>query len=184
MLCNGNLSEFCGGPNRIDVYDFNNTVKLPPWTTTVTASATTTTTTTTTAKVSSSASVSVSSVRTTTTTKAATTTTTTPSVIKSSTTTSTNPSVSATTKATTTSIVHPPTTTTTSPSATPTLGIKQTVGAYSFIGCYTEATNGRALTGANPLYDYTAMTLEECGTYCSASSFTYFGVEYGGECKC
>src|ERR1035438_3075637 len=27
MPCNGNLSEFCGGPNRLDLYDFNNTVK-------------------------------------------------------------------------------------------------------------------------------------------------------------
>ncbi|KAH8807678.1 hypothetical protein F5884DRAFT_673669, partial [Xylogone sp. PMI_703] len=111
MQCNGNLSEFCGGPNRIDVYDFNDTVSLPP-------------------------------LPQTTTNKAAST------------------------------------------SAAPTLGIKQTIGAYSFVGCYTEATNGRALSGGSPLYDYDAMTLEECGTYCSASNFNYFGVEYGGECYC
>jgi WSC domain len=25
-LCNGNLSEYCGGANRLDVYDFNNAI--------------------------------------------------------------------------------------------------------------------------------------------------------------
>lgn len=34
MLCNGNFSEYCGGPSRLDVYDFNKTVTLPPWNTT------------------------------------------------------------------------------------------------------------------------------------------------------
>jgi hypothetical protein len=34
MLCNGNHSEYCGGANRLDVYDYNNSVNLPPWTTT------------------------------------------------------------------------------------------------------------------------------------------------------
>jgi hypothetical protein len=47
------------------------------------------------------------------------------------------------------------------------------------MGCYTEATNMRALTGAVS-YDYTAMTLEECLAACTG--FTYWGVEYGGEC--
>ncbi|KAF8853757.1 WSC-domain protein [Acephala macrosclerotiorum] len=26
MLCSGNLSEYCGGPNRLDVYDLNNAI--------------------------------------------------------------------------------------------------------------------------------------------------------------
>ena len=38
MLCNGNFSEFCGGSNRLDLYDFNNQVSLPPYTTTSSAS--------------------------------------------------------------------------------------------------------------------------------------------------
>lgn len=66
-----------------------------------------------------------------------------------------------------------------SATATPTLGIKQTVGAYSFQGCWTEATNVRALSGAS-FYDYDAMTLEECSIDCAG--WNYFGVEYGGEC--
>jgi hypothetical protein len=64
--------------------------------------------------------------------------------------------------------------------ATPTLANKQTVGAYSFQGCYTEGTNIRALTGAS-FYNYTGMTLEQCLGDCTG--FTYWGVEYGGECS-
>ncbi|RDW91110.1 hypothetical protein BP5796_02275 [Coleophoma crateriformis] len=30
QLCNGNLSEYCGGTSRLSVYDFNRTVTLPP----------------------------------------------------------------------------------------------------------------------------------------------------------
>jgi hypothetical protein len=59
------------------------------------------------------------------------------------------------------------------------LANKPTVGAYTFVGCYTEATSVRAL-GSASFYDYDAMTLEECATDCAA--YTYFGVEYGGEC--
>jgi hypothetical protein len=64
--------------------------------------------------------------------------------------------------------------------AAPSLGLKNEVGTYSFLGCYTEATNGRALSAAS-FYDYTAMTLEDCAADCA--SHTYFGVEYGGECS-
>jgi hypothetical protein len=67
-----------------------------------------------------------------------------------------------------------------SATATPTLGIKQTIGTYTFQGCYTEGTNIRALTGA-VFYNYTGMTLEQCLTDCAG--YTYWGVEYGGECE-
>jgi hypothetical protein len=59
------------------------------------------------------------------------------------------------------------------------LAVKPTVGAFEFQGCWTEATNERALSSAS-FYDYPAMTLEECATDCA--SYDYFGVEYGGEC--
>jgi hypothetical protein len=52
------------------------------------------------------------------------------------------------------------------------------VAGYTFQGCYTEATNIRALSSAS-FYDYPAMTLEECAADCAG--YTYFGVEYGGE---
>ncbi|XMA20895.1 hypothetical protein WAI453_013686 [Rhynchosporium graminicola] len=58
--------------------------------------------------------------------------------------------------------------------------IRQTVGKYSFQGCWTESTTGRAL--ASSTYDSDLMTLESCATFCS--SYSYFGVEYGRECYC
>ncbi|KAK0637460.1 WSC domain-containing protein [Bombardia bombarda] len=48
-------------------------------------------------------------------------------------------------------------------------------------GCYTDISNGRALTGAL-LVDYTGMTIEACGTFCA--EFPIFGIEYSGECYC
>jgi hypothetical protein len=49
---------------------------------------------------------------------------------------------------------------------------------YSSIGCYTEATTGRALATksySDPIW----MTVESCLAFCSG--FTYAGVEYGQE---
>ncbi|KAK4157645.1 hypothetical protein C8A00DRAFT_11591 [Chaetomidium leptoderma] len=66
------------------------------------------------------------------------------------------------------------------PTPTATLAVKPTVGDYTFVGCQTEATAGRALSGKG--YADDAMTLELCATYCSG--FTYFGTEYGRECYC
>ncbi len=73
--------------------------------------------------------------------------------------------------------------TSTSPSSAatvvPTLRPKQKIGSYSFMGCYTEGSKVRALTGA-VFYNYTSMTLELCAASCVG--FSYWGVEYGGEC--
>jgi hypothetical protein len=54
-----------------------------------------------------------------------------------------------------------------------------TVGAYTFQGCYTEIPNGRALSEAR--HDDAQMTTEKCAASCS--TFTYFAIEYGQECK-
>lgn len=63
---------------------------------------------------------------------------------------------------------------------TATLGRKDTVGDYVFVGCQTEATEGgRALEGKSWADD--GMTLEGCAEACSG--WEYFGVEYGRECK-
>ena len=70
------------------------------------------------------------------------------------------------------------TSTSTSASASATLGIKPVIGAYSFQGCYTEATSVRALTGA--AFFPANMTLDKCAAACTG--FTYWGVEYGQEC--
>lgn len=53
------------------------------------------------------------------------------------------------------------------------------VGPYSFLGCYTEATNMRALSDKATASD--TMSLETCQTYCA--QYTYFGVEYGKEVR-
>lgn len=56
--------------------------------------------------------------------------------------------------------------------------IVQNVSSYSFVGCYTEATTGRALTGKT--YANDGMTIEICAATCAG--FTWFGVEYRREC--
>lgn len=72
--------------------------------------------------------------------------------------------------------------TTTSSSVVPveTLHHRETVGGYKLVGCQTEATNSRALTGASFAYD--GMTLETCMGNCTG--FYYWGAEYGRECYC
>ncbi|KAK4452274.1 putative fungistatic metabolite [Podospora aff. communis PSN243] len=70
--------------------------------------------------------------------------------------------------------------TTATPTPTGALSRTPVVGAYSLVGCQTEATVGRALAGA--MYADDSMTLESCATFCS--DFTYFGVEYSRECFC
>jgi iron transport multicopper oxidase len=55
-----------------------------------------------------------------------------------------------------------------------------TIGPYSYIGCYTEATSIRALTGKSYYND--SMTVEMCYTQCTG--FVWFGLEYSRECYC
>ncbi|KAH0538563.1 hypothetical protein FGG08_004851 [Glutinoglossum americanum] len=70
--------------------------------------------------------------------------------------------------------------TTTSVSSTQTAPTAvQTVGSYILLGCYSEASDQRALTGKAIFDD--SMTIELCHDGCS--SFTYFAVEYGRECS-
>lgn len=67
-----------------------------------------------------------------------------------------------------------------SAAATGTLARKPVVGAYTLVGCQTEATGMRALSANS--YAADTMTLESCATFCSG--YTYFGTEYGRECYC
>jgi WSC domain len=186
MLCNGNKSEFCGGGGRLNLYDYNHAVTLPPYTTISTTSSTSTSisiaassssstssshSTTCTSSHGSSTSSSTSSHSTTCTSSHAN------SVLSSS---SSSSSLDPVSSSSTSSSKPASSSTSSSASAVPTLSHKTTIGAYTLMGCYSEATTGRALTGKS-FYDYPTMTLEECSTQCSG--FTYFGVEYGGECK-
>ncbi|KAG9230010.1 WSC domain-containing protein [Amylocarpus encephaloides] len=72
-------------------------------------------------------------------------------------------------------------TTSTSTSATPTgPTIVPSTGPYNYMGCYTEATSGRALAAA--FFPNNTNTIATCAASCSA--YTYFGMEYGRECWC
>ena len=152
MLCNGNYSEYCGGSNSLGVYDYKHEVNLPSWTTTT---FTTKAKSTTTVKL-------LTTVKPSTTSKSPVAKT---SSIKSIAT-ATIPGVNRIESS--------------SSKTTSSLAVKPSVGAFIFKGCYSEATNERALSSSS-FFDYTAMTLEECAADCT--NYDYFGVEYGGECK-
>ncbi|CAJ0538920.1 Ff.00g067920.m01.CDS01 [Fusarium sp. VM40] len=55
------------------------------------------------------------------------------------------------------------------------------VSGYTSIGCYTEATSGRALPNGRGV---DSPTVANCVQACSSDNFVYAGVEYGGECYC
>jgi hypothetical protein len=52
------------------------------------------------------------------------------------------------------------------------------VDGYTSIGCYTEATSGRALP---QFYKTDLQTVKQCVDICSANNYFYAGLEYGGE---
>jgi iron transport multicopper oxidase len=55
-------------------------------------------------------------------------------------------------------------------------------GVYSWIGCYTEATTGRALSAFT--YASDSMTVDSCSAFCAGKGTTMMGIEYGRECYC
>ena len=57
----------------------------------------------------------------------------------------------------------------------------QAVGNYVFQGCYSEATNGRALSALSPAPPTGGFTIELCQAACAGSGFTYFGMEYSNQ---
>ncbi|PMD25528.1 WSC-domain-containing protein, partial [Hyaloscypha hepaticicola] len=73
--------------------------------------------------------------------------------------------------------------TTSTAAATTSLGPEPTFGSWVEIGCYTEATNSRALTLGTKV-NYSTMDLSICADYCQSLNAVYFGVEYSGECYC
>jgi hypothetical protein len=62
--------------------------------------------------------------------------------------------------------------TTSHPTSQPTI---PSVGGYNYVGCFTEATSGRALNLASKTDK--AMTLEECASYCSGLNYPIFGAK-------
>lgn len=73
------------------------------------------------------------------------------------------------------------TTTTSTPAPTGTLTHVPTVSPYTLVGCWTEATAGRALD-AKTTASGDAMTLEVCAAFCAG--YKYFATEYAAECYC
>jgi len=71
------------------------------------------------------------------------------------------------------------TTTTTSTSTTTTTTM--TCSTVTNLGCYTEASTGRALSGAS-FSSASMMSVEACQAFCSG--YKYFGLEYSQECYC
>jgi hypothetical protein len=56
-------------------------------------------------------------------------------------------------------------------------------GNWTFSGCYTEGTNGRALTnGVTTTGGTGAMTVALCLSACKTAGYPLAGVEYSGEC--
>ncbi|CAD6446517.1 86c7ab1a-b181-4c17-907e-67653ddef4d4 [Sclerotinia trifoliorum] len=77
----------------------------------------------------------------------------------------------------------PSSTSSTSAIPTPTGPITVTnVPGYDYLGCYSEATTGRALSGLQPAPPVGGFTIESCQKICSG--FEYFGMEYSNECYC
>ena len=74
---------------------------------------------------------------------------------------------------------------TTSTSASPSPTGPQTVinlAGWNYMGCWTEATNTRALNGLLLPISAANTNVENCAAACS--NYKYFGVEYGQECYC
>lgn len=62
--------------------------------------------------------------------------------------------------------------------------IVPSVGSCYFVGCYSEATNSRALIDAHSIdYSATGMTVEKCAAFCDPT-YSLFGLEWSGECYC
>ncbi|KAL8765358.1 MAG: hypothetical protein Q9209_007544 [Squamulea sp. 1 TL-2023] len=58
----------------------------------------------------------------------------------------------------------------------------QSVPGYGYLGCYSEGSNGRALVDLQNPIPASQVSVEACGVACA--QYTYFGVEYSGECYC
>jgi len=59
-----------------------------------------------------------------------------------------------------------------------------TTGPYNYIGCYSEGSNGRALSDQAVGAPDAGGSVEYCESQCAAGNFQYFGVEYSNECYC
>ncbi|KAI6893054.1 hypothetical protein KC318_g1484, partial [Hortaea werneckii] len=59
-------------------------------------------------------------------------------------------------------------------------GTPETIGAFTYLNCYTEGSSGRALGAKGTSGSF--VDLDYYASYCSG--YKYFGTEYGSECYC
>ncbi|KAF6829857.1 WSC domain-containing protein [Colletotrichum plurivorum] len=189
MLCSGNSSEFCGGPNRLNVYDFQHqfqpvptfsTSTPPPTSALATSSSSPAASSSSSADQSSSHDASSSSPGSSTSHVSSSSSTSGAVVdLGVSSSSAVASSSSAGSSAASSGVVA----SSTSSSATPTPtgpGQPATVGAWKYYGCQTEAQGARALGQAT--FGADDMTIEKCLDFCKA--YTFAGLEWSRECWC
>ncbi|KAK3360011.1 hypothetical protein B0T25DRAFT_621313 [Lasiosphaeria hispida] len=155
VICAGNVFEYCGGGNRLELYKVGaaSSEITQPSTSGTLSSATTTLSTITSLAPSTTSSITVSI----------------PS--PGSVSTSTSASVSTSPSSSTVEVSQSP---------TGTLATTPTISPYTLIGCWSEGTGARALSAKT--YASAEMTLNTCAAFCSA--YKYFATEYATECFC
>lgn len=89
-------------------------------------------------------------------------------------------SISGSTSSKTVSTSLAPTSTTAPPAPTGPITVT-TLSGWTYLGCYSEATTGRALNSVLLPIPGPNTDVETCATACAG--YTYFGVEYGQECE-
>ena len=61
-------------------------------------------------------------------------------------------------------------------------GVRGSIGAFTYQGCYTESSPTRVLNAFGT--SVANMTEEYCVVTCAARGFRYAGAEYGTQCYC
>ncbi|CAO1628788.1 unnamed protein product [Sympodiomycopsis kandeliae] len=209
MTCSGNAGQYCGGPNRVLVYENSAAATTATSASTATTSTTSTATdsTATTATTSTTATDSTATSSTTATTatdltstaaptstdtatSTSTSTATTSTATVSSTSTSTaSTSTGTTSTATSTATTAATSTSTTSTSTSTTTSSTSTTSAaaslptnYQSLGCYYDGSSGRTLNGASRSGSDNTPT--SCAKFCSSKGYEFSGTEYSSECYC
>lgn len=167
--CSGDNGEFCGGSNRLDLYQLGSTVVTTTSSPVSSSTLTTSTTASTSAVVSSSSTI--------------------PSITSSATTSSLDPLTSSGTSTTdplsfsTTVPVTLPVTSDTTVSTS--AAITTPFVGWLTLGCYSDSVGARVLQNEGIVQGGPAnMTVENCEAACLAAGYILAGVEYSDECYC
>lgn len=181
--CSGNNSEFCGGSNRLDLYQLGSDIV-----TTTSSPISSSTQPVSTASLSTSITILTTST-TVLTSSVASSVSTTASITSSATTISVSPVTSSST-----SSIDPPSSSTTVPvtlsnTSSTSLSTSATTTApfigWVTLGCYSDSVGARVLQNEGIVQGGPSnMTVENCEAACLAAGYILAGVEYSGECYC